>query len=127
MLNTIIIALIGLITGLISGITGFFFLSSFIVPLKYLNVGDNKTILGTILYTFLFPLTFGSVYQFYKKKKINFFVGNILLLTIMIGSYLGSKLILNDNFNFTEKKINYITAILTFIASIQFFINGYYL
>ena len=127
MFNLIIVALIGFITGLLSGITGYFFLGSFIVPLKYLNIGDNQTIIGTILYTFLFPITFGSVWEFYKKKKINFFVGNILLFTILLGGYIGSKLILDERFNFTEKKIKYITALLTFITSIEFFISAYYL
>ena len=126
MINIIIIALIGIIVGLLSGITGIFFLGTFIVPFKYLNIGDNKTIIGTVLYTLLFPLTFGSVYQFYKEKKINFFVGNILLLTIIIGGYFGTKLILDEHFNFTEKKINYLSAFISFIGSIQFFISGYY-
>ena len=125
MLNTIFICLIGLITGLFSGMTGFFPLGLFVVLFKYLGVGDNETIIGTVLYLLLFPLSIGSVWQFYKSKKINFIVGNILLITIMIGSYFGSKLVLDERYKLTEKKINYITSVITFIASIVFFINGY--
>ncbi len=125
MLNIIFICLIGLITGLFSGMTGFFPLGLFIVLFKYLGVGDNQTIIGTVLYLLLFPLSIGSVWEFYKSKKINFTVGNILLITIMVGSYFGSKLVLDERYKLTEKKINYITSIITFIASIVFFINGY--
>ena len=125
MFNTIFICLIGIITGLISGITGFFPLGLFIVLFKYLNVGDNQTIIGTVLYVLLFPLTIGSIWQFYKKKKINFLIGNILLISIMVGSYFGSKLVLNEKFQLTEKKIGYFTSLITFIASIIFFTNAY--
>lgn len=127
MLNIIFICLIGLITGLFSGMTGFFPLGLFIVLFKYLGVGDNETIIGTVLYLLLFPLSIGSVWQFYKSKKINFIIGNILLITIMIGSYFGSKLVLDERYKLTEKSINYITSFITFVASVVFFINGYFL
>lgn len=99
----------------------------FILLFKYLDVGDYKTILGTVLYVLLFPLTFGSIMEFYKAKKINFFVGNILLITMIIGSYIGSKLVLDDHFKISEKTIKYISAIITFIASMLFFIHAYQL
>ena len=96
MFNTIFVGLIGLISGLLLGLTGILPLGFFIILLKYLNVGDYKTILGTVLYVILFPLSIGSVFEFYKAKKINFFVGNILLITMAIGSYFGSKLVLDE-------------------------------
>ena len=125
MLNIILICLIGLISGLLLGLTGILPLSFFLILLKYLNVGDYKTIMGTVLYVILFPLTIGSVWEFYKAKKINFFVGNILLVTIIIGSYFGSKLVLDEHFQLTEKTIKYITAVMTFTFSIFFFIAAY--
>ena len=88
-------------------------------------MGDYKTIIGTVLYVLLFPLSVGSVWEFHKVKKINFFVGNILLVTMIIGSYFGSKLVLDEHFQLTEKTIKYITAALTFILSIVFFIAAY--
>ena len=125
MLNIIFICLIGLISGLLLGLTGILPLGFFIILFKYLNVGDYKTILGTVLYVLLFPLSVGSAWEFYKTKKINFFVGNILLVTMMIGSYFGSKLVLDERFQLTEKTIKYITAVMTFIFSIVFFITAY--
>ena len=125
MFNTIFVGLIGLISGLLLGLTGILPLGFFIILLKYLNVGDYKTILGTVLYVILFPLSIGSVFEFYKAKKINFFVGNILLITMAIGSYFGSKLVLDERFKITEKKIKYITAILLLFSSMLFFIEAY--
>ena len=69
MFNIIFICLIGLLSGLLLGITGILPLGFFIILLKYLNVGDYKTIMGTVLYVILFPLTIGSVWEFYKEKK----------------------------------------------------------
>ena len=42
---------------------------------------------------------------------------------MVIGSYIGSKLVLDEHFKFTEKTIKYITAIMTLVASILFFID----
>ena len=125
MFNTILIILIGLISGLLLGLTGILPLGFFIILFKFLNVGDYKTIMGTVLYVLLFPLTFGSVWEFYKAKKLNFFVGNVLIITMVIGSYFGSKLVLDERFQLTEKTIKYITAVMTFIFSIVFFITAY--
>jgi uncharacterized membrane protein YfcA len=125
MLTIISIGVVGLLSGIVLGLTGIFQVGVFILLLKYLNIGDYKTITGTVLYVILFPLTIGSVFEFYKAKKINFFAGNILLITMIIGSYLGSKLVLDERFNITEKTIKYISSALTFCASILFFITAY--
>ena len=125
MFNTIFVALIGLISGLLLGLTGILPLGFFIILFKFLNVGDYKTILGTVLYVILFPLSLGSVWEFYKAKKINFFVGNILIITMVIGSYFGSKLVIDEHFQLTEKTIKYISAVMTLTASIFFFITAY--
>ena len=125
MFNIIFVCLIGIIIGLISGITGVLFTGFAIILFKYLDVGDYKTILGTTLYVLLFPLTIGSIVEFYKAKKINFAVGNLLLVSLLIGSYIGSKLVLDDSYSLTEKKIKYMSAILSFFSSILFFTQAY--
>jgi uncharacterized membrane protein YfcA len=125
MFNIILICLVGIIIGLLSSVTGILFSGLAILSLKYLDVGDYKTILGTMLYILLFPLSICSVSEFYKEKKINFFVGNLLLITFIIGGYFGSKLVLNDYYNLSEKKIKYLTAILTLFSSSLFFVEAY--
>ena len=125
MFNIILICLIGIILGLITGVTSILFNGFALIALKYLDVGDYKTILGTMLYLFLFPLSIGSTLEFYKAKKINFLVGNLLLITFIIGGYLGSKLVLDERFKLTEKKIKYLTAILSLFTSGLFFVEAY--
>jgi uncharacterized membrane protein YfcA len=125
MLNIIFICLIGLILGLISGSTGNLFTGFAVVLFKYLSVGDYKTILGTVIYVLLFPLTIGAVWEFYKAKKINFLVGNITLISLIIGSFFGSKLVLNDNYKLSEKTIKYISAILSFLCGGLFLFEAY--
>ena len=107
------------------GLTGILPLGFFIILFKFLNVGDYKTIIGTTLYVMVFPLTFGSVWEFYKAKKLNFFVGNVLIITMVIGSYFGSKLVIDEHFKLTEKTIKYISAVMTLTASIFFFITSF--
>ena len=118
------IIIIGLVSGVLMGVTGILPLGFFILLFKYLNVGDHKTILGTVLYVILFPLSIGSVWEFYKAKKINFFVGNVLLVAMVVGSFFGSKLVLDERFQLSEKTIKYITAVMTLIASALFFISA---
>ena len=125
MFNIILICLVGIIIGLITGVTSILFSGFAVLALKYLDVGDYKTILGTMLYVLLFPLSIGSTFEFYKAKKINFFVGNLLLITFIIGGYFGSKLVLNDYYNLSEKKIKYITAIISLFSSGLFFVEAY--
>jgi uncharacterized membrane protein YfcA len=90
-----------------------------------LDIGDYKTILGTVLYVTLFPITIGAVIEFYRAKKINFVAGNLLLITVLIGSYIGSKLVLNDDYTLTEKKIKYISGVLALFSSGLFFNSAY--
>jgi uncharacterized membrane protein YfcA len=125
MLNMIFICLIGIILGLISGSTGNLFTGFAVVLFKYLSVGDYKTILGTVIYVLLFPLTIGSVWEFYKAKKINFLVGNITLISLIIGSFFGSKLVLNDNYKLSEKSIKYISAFFSFLGGGLFLFEAY--
>lgn len=121
------IIMIGIVSGVLMGVTGILPLGFFILLFKYLGVGDHKTIIGTVLYVILFPLTIGSVWEFYKAKKINFVAGNTLMVGMIIGSFYGSKLVLDERFQLSEKTIKYMTAVMTFIASILFFISAYIL
>ena len=123
--NTVLIIIIGLFFGIMMGMTGILPIGLLIMVLKYLNVGDYKTILGTVLYVILFPITIGSVWDFYNARKINYFVANVLLVTLIIGSFLGSKFVLDERIQLSEKTIKYISAVITLIASILFFISAY--
>ena len=122
----IIEALLGLIAGVFLGITGILPVGLFLIILDYLNIGDYRSNLGAILFLNLFPYTIGSIYDFYKTKKINYRLGWILLFSIIVGSYIGSKYVVGAGFKLSIKQIKYISAFVGLIMCILFFISAYY-
>ena len=122
----IIEAILGLVSGIFLGITGILPIGIILIALDYLNIGDYISNLGAILFLNLFPVTIGSIYEFYKSKKINFSLAWILLLSIILGSYIGSKYIVGAGFKLSVKQIKYVSAILALIMMIVYFISAYY-
>jgi uncharacterized membrane protein YfcA len=122
----IIEALLGLISGVFLGITGILPVGIFLIILDYLNIGDYRSNLGAILFFNLFPYTIGSFYEFYKTKKINYSLGWILLISIIVGSYIGSKYVVGAGLKLSIKQIKYISAMVGLITCILFFISAYY-
>jgi uncharacterized membrane protein YfcA len=126
MYEIFIVTLLGFVMGLLQGVVGFTPMTIIIFILYYFKImTDYKTILGTTLYVALLPLTIGSVWEFYKVKKIHFLFGNILLITLIIGSYIGSLLILNPAYRITDKMIQYMTSALGFVTFVIYFTLAY--
>jgi uncharacterized membrane protein YfcA len=119
-------SILGLTAGLFLGITGIAPTGIILIALDVLKIGDYKSNLGAILFLNLFPITIGSVFEFYKSKQINFSLGFILLLSIVIGSLIGSKFVAGDKNTLSTKTIKYITAYLSLFVAIVFFISAYY-
>jgi len=126
MFVTVIEIIIGLFVGIILGITGLAATSIILLIMSLLKIGDYKTNLGSVLFIQLFPITIGSIYEFYKAKKIDFQLSIILLISVVIGSMIGSKIVLNKENPLSEKIIDYITSAVGFIIGISFLISGYY-
>ena len=122
----IIEAVLGLISGIFLGITGILPVGLIVIILDYLNIGDYRSNLGAILFINLFPYTIGSVYEFYKTKNINYKLGLILLFSIIIGSYIGSKSVVGAGFKLSIKQIKYISAFIGLTMFFLFFTSAYY-
>ena len=122
----IIEAILGLISGVFLGITGILPVGIFLIIIDYLNIGDYRSNLGAILFLNLFPYTIGSFYEFYKTKKINYSLGWILLISIIVGSYIGSKYVVGAGLKLSIKQIKYISAMVALIMCILFLISAYY-
>ena len=122
----IIEAILGLISGVFLGITGILPVGLIVIILDYLNIGDYRSNLGAILFINLFPYTIGSVYEFYKTKNINYKLGLILLFSIIIGSYIGSKSVVGAGFKLSIKQIKYISAFIGLTMFFLFFTSAYY-
>ena len=122
----IIEAVLGLISGIFLGITGILPVGLIVIILDYLNIGDYRSNLGAILFINLFPYTIGSVYEFYKTKNINYKLGLILIFSIIVGSYIGSKYVVGAGLKLSIKQIKYISAFIGLTMCILFFISAYY-
>jgi uncharacterized membrane protein YfcA len=116
---------LGLFSGGFLGVTGIAPMGLLLVVFEMLGIGDYKTNLGTIIFLNLFPISIGSVYEFWRAKKINFTMGFILLGGVILGSYLSSKLVVRKDKPLSTKIIKYITACLGLIISGVFFYAAY--
>jgi len=126
MIQYIIELILGFIAGLYSGITGILPIGVLLIIFDYLKIGDYKSNLGAIALLNLFPISAGSFWEFYKADKINYSMGFILLLAIISGGFIGSKLVVDDKINLNKKTIKYITSTIGFIIFVTFFMSAQY-
>jgi uncharacterized membrane protein YfcA len=126
-MNQLLIELtIGLVAGLYLGVTGIAPIGLILIALEFFKIGDYTTNLGSVLFLNLFPISIGSVYQFYKEKKINFSLGIILTMSVMIGSFISSKIFLDKEKKISPKMLKYITSALGFSLGFIYFISAYF-
>jgi len=126
-MNAIIIEIIlGLLSGIFLGITGIAPMGIILIALDILKIGDYKSNLGAVIFLNLFPITIGSFFEFYKSNKIDFQIVTILLLTIILGSFIGSRFVVGSKNVLSTKMIKIITAYLTLFMAIAFFYSAYY-
>jgi len=119
-------SILGLLAGLFLGVTGIAPTGIILLALDALKIGDYKSNLGAILLLNIFPITIGSVYEFYKSKQLNYSLGAILLLTIILGSFIGSKFVAGEKAILSTKVIKYITAYLSLFVGVSFLFSAYY-
>jgi uncharacterized membrane protein YfcA len=124
--GVIFVIILGLLGGTINGLTG---LSGIGLILMGLSVGhiinDYRTTIGTVLYLLMFPTTLFGAIEYNRNHKIDFFVGNLLLISMIIGTFIGVKLSLLSKYKLTEKTIKYITAIIGIFIGFYFLIVAY--
>ena len=118
----IIEVILGLLAGVLSGTTGILPIGILLLFFDYFGIGNYKSNLGAIALLNLFPISLGSFWNFYKTNNINYSMGVILLISIIIGGYFGSQLVVHKKYNLSKKTIQYITSCLGFIVVITFLI-----
>jgi len=124
--ETIIELILGLASGIFLGITGIIPTAIILLILNLLNIGTYKSNLGGVLFVMLFPVTIGSVYDFYKTKQINYYLSLILLISITLGAYIGSKFVAGDKGTLSTRTIKMISGFVTFCVGIGFLYSAYY-
>jgi uncharacterized membrane protein YfcA len=119
--TTILLVIIGLVSGVISGLTGLSSAGALIIGLTLLNTySDYKMILGTVLYSILPPVTILGFYEFYKRKQVDFYAGNILIVTTALSTFVGAYLTRFIN----QKWLYFGTSIMLLISAITLFLKG---
>ena len=113
--TVLIIILIGIAAGILSGLVGVGG-GIIIVPALVYFVGfSQKTAQGTSLGLILLPVGILGVLQYYKQGHIDLKVVWILAVGFLIGGYLGSKIALN----LSQETVRKIFAILMIVIAIK--------
>lgn len=92
MYDVLLVKIIGIISGLIAGALGTATAPTILMGLLLFELVPNfGTAAGTTLLTILPPLSIFAVYEYYKKKQINFKYAIILMITCTIFEWIGAK------------------------------------
>lgn len=120
--KTIIFIIIGLLSGVINGLTGLGHAGAILMGLTLSKTMSNySTIIGTTLYSQLLPVVVFGVWEFYKRGQIDFYAGNILLVSLVFSVFIGAWLK-----QFVSDKITkIITAILLLLTAFKFLLDAY--
>jgi len=113
MISNIVFIICGLLSGIISRLTGVG--NSFVIftLIYYFDLIETSKIAGTIVYALLLPVLVG-IYNNSQLGNINFYVGNVLTLSMVLGGFLGSKITLStkENVGITRKRLGGIMLII---------------
>ena len=90
--TTLILVLIGLIAGFLSGFVGVGGGIVIVPALVYFLGFSQHTAQGTSLFILLLPVGFLAVMNYYKTANINWKFGLIIAVCFVFGGYIGSKL-----------------------------------
>ena len=114
-LTIILLMLIGLAAGTLSGMVGVGG-GIIIVPCLVLVLGyTQKEAQGTSLAVLLLPVGIFAVMNYYKQGQINLPVALIVSLSFLVGGYFGSKLALS----WDEEKLKKIFAVTIMLVAIK--------
>jgi uncharacterized membrane protein YfcA len=116
--RTIITVLLGLLSGVFGGAFGLGGTFVMLPGLLLLGIiSDYKTAVGTVLLSLLPPISILAVIEYYKRKKVDTYIGLILCITYFFGAYVGS--FINDMYS--NKVLEYFTAVSFLLLSAVFF------
>jgi uncharacterized protein len=115
----LILILIGIVAGFVSGTLGVGG-AIIIVPALVLFLGmQQHHAQGTSLAVLLFPVGIFAVIQYNKSGFINYKFALVLILTFMLGSYIGSIFAIK----LPEKVLNKAFGVLLFLVSLKILIG----
>jgi len=111
---------IGVLTGFIGGMFG---VAGSIIMLPALVVSglfkDYHTIVGTVLFSMLPPISILAVYEYYKRKQIDYLMGTLLCVGFMIASGVGAMWNKQMSETFLKRSAS---VIFLFLAVVMYFL-----
>jgi uncharacterized membrane protein YfcA len=121
--KTIIFITIGIISGIINGLTGLGHAGAILIGLTLSGViGSYDVIVGTALYSQLFPVVAFGVWEFYQRKQIDYYAGNVIIACLLFSVFVGAWLKQYVSSRYTK----IITALLLLITALKFLQEAYY-
>ena len=117
----IVTVIIGIFIGFVSGWQGISRDDMLIVLLLMTGVAANqKMAAGTVLFSLVFPISIGAVWEYYKHGNVDFVLGIILAITYTITATYGARM----NF-IVSKKTTALSIIIMQLLSTMYFIYDY--
>ena len=121
--SVIITAIIGIISGILGGAFGLGGTPFMLPALILLNViPDYKKIVGTIMFSLLPPISLLAVFEYGKRKQIDYLLGTVLFISYFIAAYYGSVI----NAMYSARTLKYATGFSFLIIALMFFYNARY-
>lgn len=115
MTTIIILLLIGLAAGMLSGMVGIGGGVVIVPALVYFLAFSQKTAQGTSLAMLMFPVGILGVWQYYKQGHVDFKIVVFVALGFILGSLLGSKISLGMN----DDKVKKFFGIVMLLVSLK--------
>ena len=120
--RTILTLMLGLLSGIFGGAFGLGGTFVMLPGLLLLGIiSDYKTAVGTILLSLLPPISILAAIEYYKRKKVDTYIGIILCITYFFGAYFGSLI----NNMYSIKTLEYVTSFSFLMISAMFFYMAY--
>ena len=120
LIRIILTILIGMISGVIGGSTALGGALIIIPAFDFFNIITSySTIVGTVLFALLFPLSILGVYEYAKHDEIDYKLALVLSVSYVIFSYVGSAI----NIYFKKEHKLYI---LKYFSSFMLIMSGLY-
>lgn len=101
--DILILLLIGLTAGILSGMVGIGGGIIVVPALVYFLGFSQHSAQGTVLFMFLFPIGVLGVFNYYQAGYIDWKVAAIMAASFFVGSFLGSKMAISIDMNTLRK------------------------
>ena len=121
--NIILTIIIGSFSGIVGGALGLGGTPVILPALIMFNViPDYKKVVGTILFSLLPPISLLAVFEYGRKKQIDYLLGTLLFISYFITAYYGSLI----NSMYSPRTLKYVTSVAFIFIGLLFFYNARY-